>query len=136
AYAYSITGFINNDPATVVSGVPTITSSATIRATKTYGVTLYTANVGNYTLYPTWGSLRAANYTFSFKTASLSITPSTQILTVTANNQTISHGSAIPKLTYRITGFLGWDTQPSQTSGTPSITTTAVKGSPKGTYTI
>jgi N-acetylneuraminic acid mutarotase len=135
-FAYTITGFVNGDSPSVVTGGPTIDTTATQRATKTYGVVLFTSPVGTYTITTTWGSLKAANYTFSFQTATLTITQSSQYITVTANNLSVAYGSPIPTLTYKMTGFLGWDTQSSQTTGQPGLSTTAVQGSPRGTYPI
>ena len=56
-------------------------------------------------------------------------------LTVTANNASVPFNQAIPPLTYTVTGFVNGDTS-SVVSGKPTETTTAKKGSPKGSYPI
>lgn len=61
-------------------------------------------------------------------------------LTVTANNQTRTYGSANPTLTYTITGFINGETlETSGVTGTPNVTTTATAFSPvlsSGSYAI
>lgn len=61
-------------------------------------------------------------------------------LTVTADNQTRSYGSANPTLTYTITGFINGETlATSGVTGTPNVSTTATAFSPvltSGTYPI
>ena len=79
AFTYTITGFVNNDPVTVVSGAPSITTTATAGSP-----------VGTYPITTTAGTLVAANYNFSF-------TPAT--LTVNAARQTIAF-AALPNVTY------------------------------------
>ena len=79
AFTYTITGFVNNDPVTVVSGAPSITTTATVGSP-----------VGTYPITTTAGTLVAANYNFSF-------TPAT--LTVNAAQQTIAF-AALPNVTY------------------------------------
>ncbi len=140
-YTYQITGFVNGDPSSVVTGTPTITTSATIRATPTYGVVVYTSNVGKYTLTPTWGSLKAANYTFSFQAGTLTLTTSPQSLTVQpysiAMYQSTCLKSGVPAPSYKITGLLNWDTQASTTTGSPTLAITGYTGNcARGTYTI
>jgi Chitobiase/beta-hexosaminidase C-terminal domain/MBG domain (YGX type)/Bacterial Ig-like domain (group 3)/Beta-propeller repeat len=56
-------------------------------------------------------------------------------LNVTPKNVTVPHGEAIPALTYSITGFVNGDA-PSVVTGAPTESTSAVKGSPIGTYPI
>lgn len=134
-YTYSITGLVNGDGPSAYSGVPTITTTAAVRSAS-YGYTYYASNNGAYTIKTTWGSLQSANYTFVFQTAVLTILPSPTFLTVTANNLSMNHGQSVPALTYKVTGFLGADTQANETSGQPSLTTTATPSSPPGNYTI
>ena len=119
-YPYTLSGFVNNDTAAVVTGVPTITSSASSRASSS-GVVYYTANVGNYSLNPYWGSLAAANYTFVCLPGELSILPTSATLNVQPNNLSVAYGAALPTLTYKITGLLNWDTAATQTTGAPQL---------------
>lgn len=120
-YPYTVSGFVNNDTAAVITGTPTITTPATSRAASS-GAVYYTANVGIYSLNPTWGCLKAANYTFVFLPGVLSIVPSSANLTVQPNNLSVKYGSPLPTLTYKITGLLNWDTAATQTTGTPQLT--------------
>ena len=56
-------------------------------------------------------------------------------LKVTPRSVTVPYGEAIPALTYSITGFVNGDA-PSVVTGAPTESTSAVKGSPIGTYPI
>jgi len=57
-------------------------------------------------------------------------------LTVTATSFSITAGSAVPALPYKITGFVDDDTQKSATTGAPKLTTTASSPAKAGTYPI
>jgi hypothetical protein len=120
-YPYTISGFVNNDSPAVITGTPAITPSATTRAASS-GAVYYTANVGNYSLNPSWGSLKATNYSFVFLSGGLSVVPSAAYLTVQPNNLTVKYGAALPTLCYKITGLLNWDTAATQTVGAPQLT--------------
>jgi hypothetical protein len=75
--------------------------------------------------------------TFLGSTSSvLSFTVSKAVLTVTAQPASKTYGAANPTFSANITGFVNGDTQGTATTGTPSLTTTAVTGSPVNTYTI
>ncbi len=56
-------------------------------------------------------------------------------LTLTANNQTMAQGGAVPALTFTGTGFKGTDTVAVLTTQ-PTLSTTATSSSPAGTYPI
>ena len=64
-----------------------------------------------------------------------SITISKAILTVAADSQFKTYGSTNPGLTYSVSGFVAGDTI-AALSGAPSLSTTAVAGSPVGAYPI
>ena len=135
-YTYSITGFVNNDPSTVVTGSPTVYSNATSHATAG-GPVVYTSNVGNYTIYTTTGSLKAANYSFVFLTAPLTINQCTCSLTVTPYSVGITLGSPIPtSFGYKVTGFVNFDNAANQLTGTAATWTNATSTSGHGYYTI
>src|SRR5207245_4899163 len=68
---YTITGFVNGDLASVVSGTAICSTTATP-----------SSGVGGYAISSTQGSLSATNYTFSFVHGTLTVGPA--ILTVTA----------------------------------------------------
>ncbi len=59
----TITGFVNGDPPTVVSGAPALFTTAT------------SSSPGSYPITASLGTLAAANYTFAFGTGTLTITP-------------------------------------------------------------
>ncbi len=69
-FTATITGFVNNDPSSVVSGTASLTTSATPSST-----------VGAYTITAAAGSLSAANYTFTFQNGVLTITKATPVIT-------------------------------------------------------
>ncbi len=124
SYAYSITGFVNGDTQSVVSGTPNMTTTA-----------VEGSGANTYPITPALGSLSAANYTFVFQTGTLTITKA--VLKVAAFNYTRAVGAALPtSYAYSVTGFVNGDTAASSVTGVPSITTTAVQGSPAGTYPI
>ncbi len=121
---YTMTGFVNGDSqATATTGSPALATTAPSNPP-----------VGTYAITISQGALAAANYTFQFVNASLTV--SKAILTVTANNFTISYHQAIPTLTYTMTGFKYSDTQASATTGTPILFTWANTQSSVGTYVI
>ena len=65
-----------------------------------------------------------------------SITVDQAVLTVTAKNASRVYGAANPTFSYTITGFVDGDTQATATTGAPSLTTTATRTSPLGSYVI
>ncbi len=133
----------NNCGSYGITGTPTITTTATKRASNIPGVVYYTANVGTYALNSTWGSLKSTsgNYTFTFSPSTLTLTTSPQYLTVQPNNITVKQSTClstgVPKLTYKITGLINWDTQASTTTGAPTLSDPSYGGTcVKGKYTI
>jgi uncharacterized repeat protein (TIGR03803 family) len=70
----------------------------------------------------------------SSNSAPVNISPA--VLTVTANTLSVQQGSAVPTLTYSITGFQYTDTQANATTGAPVLSTTATSSSPAGMYPI
>ncbi|HEV3339551.1 MAG TPA: MBG domain-containing protein, partial [Pirellulales bacterium] len=120
----TITGFVNGDTASAVSGAASLSTTATS-----------TSGVGSYPIAPGQGTLSAANYTFSFVNGTLAIVPAKLTLTVAAANQTMVYGATVPALTDTITGFVDGDSA-TVVSGTPSITTTATSASGVGSYPI
>jgi RHS repeat-associated protein len=116
------TGFVNGDTQSVLSGAPSLTTTATSSSA-----------AGSYAITASVGTLAAANYTFSFVNGTLTV--SQVLLTVTANNASRGYGSVNPTFTPTYTGFVNGDTQ-SVLSGAPSLTTTATPTSALGNYTI
>ncbi|BDX38975.1 hypothetical protein CYCD_23300 [Tenuifilaceae bacterium CYCD] len=91
-------------------------------------------NAGNsqtltVTFTPSDGSVYAAT------TKSVIINVNKAVLTVTADNQTIQHGAAIPTLTFGYSGFVNNESE-SVLNTKPVATTTATTESPVGEYPI
>ena len=84
-FMYMITGYVNGENSTVVSGAPSITTTAQTNSP-----------VGTYPITVTQGSLTAANYVFTFVGATL---------TVTSAPQTITFG-AIANVTYGVSPIM------------------------------
>jgi sugar lactone lactonase YvrE len=63
-FAYTITGLVNGDTASVISGTPVLSTTATSPTTS-----------GNYPITVALGTLTAANYTFALVNGTLTISP-------------------------------------------------------------
>ena len=111
-FAFTISGFVNGDTASVVSGSPICTSVPA------------TSNAGSYPITCTLGTLAAANYTFAFVDGTLTVTPAA--LTVTAANASRLYGDPNPVFTGTITGLKNGD------NITATYASTATPASPVG----
>lgn len=120
-FSDTITGFVNGDTTSVVSGAASLTTNATTAS-----------GVGNYAITPSQGSLSAANYTFSFSAGNLSI--SAAPLTISANSKTMAYGSSVPGLNATFTGLVNGDSS-SVVSGLV-LATAATSHSNVGVYAI
>jgi hypothetical protein len=119
---YTLGGFVNGDTAAVVAGLPALATSAQA-----------SSSVGAYAIAPSQGSLVAANYVFGpFNNGTLTVTKAP--LTVAADDKSKIYGAATPAFTLSYTGLVNGDTSGSVTP--PTATTTAVPGSPVGSYPI
>src|SRR5262249_37569811 len=98
AFSALLTGFVSGDTQSVVSGTPTLSTTAT-----------QTSTVGTSPITATAGTLSAANYTFSFVPGTLTVNTAT--LTVTAQNAARAYGATNPTFSVLITGFVNGDTQ-------------------------
>jgi subtilase family serine protease len=117
----SYSGFVAGDTSAVVSGLLLSTP-----ATPSSGV-------GSYPITASGAS--AANYTISYGSGTLTVTPAT--LTVTADNARRAVGAANPPFTASYSGFvLGQSLESSGVTGSPGLSTTASAASPAGTYPI
>ena len=124
AMTYSLNGLLNGDtPSAAVSGLPQFVTSATSASP-----------VGSYLLQTAQGTLAAKNYSFIFKAGTLAVNKAQ--LTVTASNEAMTAGAAVPALKYTVKGFANGETQGSATSGKPSLTTSATSSSKSGSYSI
>ncbi len=128
--AYQITGFVAGDDASVVSGAPVLSTTATSRS----GVA-----GGPYPITVNSGTLSADNYTFTTANGMLSVKPAP--LFVTAQNASMSQGGPVPSLTgpsaFVITGFVNSDPA-SVVLGAPVLATspTVTSSTAAGVYTI
>jgi RHS repeat-associated protein len=118
ALTYGVTGLVNGDTASVVTGV-----SVATMATASSGV-------GGYAITASGGN--AANYTLSYAPGTLTVTAAG--LTITASNASKTYGAANPALTYTVSGLVNGDTA-GVVSGVTE-TTTATASSPVGSYAI
>ena len=121
----TITGFVNGDTrGTSITGSPEFNATATS-----------TNGASNYPIAVARGTLTSTNYSFGiFTEGTLTVTPAT--LTVKADNQHKTPGTANPPLTYTITGFVNGDLHASAVTGNPDLRTTATTGSGPGDYPI
>jgi hypothetical protein len=120
---FIISGFVHGDTLnSSVTGAPGITTSATSKSA-----------VGTYLVISMAGTLSAANYSFTFKPGTLTVTKA--VLTATATSVSATYNKPLPKLAYTVAGYLNGDTL-SSVRGAPIETTTAKQGSLPGTYPI
>ncbi|MGO4213891.1 MBG domain-containing protein, partial [Terriglobus sp. YAF25] len=96
AYTSAITGFVNGESQSVVTGTASLTTSPAAPT-----------NAGTYTITAAAGTLAAANYSFNFVNGSLTINKAVASVTPNAANKT--YGTADPALTGTMTGFLAAD---------------------------
>jgi hypothetical protein len=80
----TITGFVNGDTASIVSGMPSLTTTATT-----------TSLVGTYPITVAPGALSAANYTFAFINGTLTIAQDATTVVVTSPLNPSVYGQAV-----------------------------------------
>ena len=80
--SYSITGFVNGDNASVVTGQANLSTTAS-----------GASPVGDYPIIVDVTGLSADNYVFGGVDGSLTVNPA--LLTVTADNESMAYGSAV-----------------------------------------
>jgi 6-phosphogluconolactonase (cycloisomerase 2 family) len=117
AFAFTTTGFVNGETAAVLTGSPSCTTTADP-----------TSPIGSYAITCVQGTLAAQNYTFTFVSGTLTISPAP--LTVTAANASRVYGDPNPSFTGTITGIKNGD------NITAVYATTATPASPVGNYAI
>ena len=116
-FTYVISGFVNGDTISVVSGAADCTSTATSASP-----------VGVYPITCTIGTLSAQNYVFAFVAGTLTVNPAP--LTVDVANASRAYGDPNPAFTGTIAGLKNGDVI------TANYSTTATQLSPVGTYPI
>jgi hypothetical protein len=143
----SVTLVVNKGNPVIVWNPPAaITYGTALSATQLNAKSSYN---GTFTYTPTFGTIpQAGSQTLSVTlnptsttdynsaTTTVSLTVNQAVLTVAANNLSIPYGSAIPNLTYTLSGFVNGDAAATATSGMPSLSTTATSASLPGTYPI
>ncbi|MFM7838320.1 MAG: MBG domain-containing protein, partial [Chitinophagaceae bacterium] len=122
ALTYTINGYLNNDGAGVVNGLPVLSTLASTGS-----------GVGDYEIGINTGTLDAVNYTFAVVPGKLTIGKAT--LSVKATDKSRIYGAANPDLTYTLNGFVNGDNA-SVVSGLAELTTIATAGSSVGNYPI
>lgn len=120
---WKLGGFVNGDTASVVTGVPTVTTVANSGSP-----------VGSYPVLVSIGTLAAANYSFTPVAGTITVTPA--VLTVMGANQATIYGEGIPVLEYWISGFMNGDTPSDVVHGAPVLSTTASANASAGNYAI
>jgi len=124
--AYHLSGFVNGDSASVVTGAPVLTTTVTA-----------TTPVGFYPIGVHVGSLAAANYSFSTVSNGMgSVGVYKAPLTIQPDSFTIHVGDPLPAFTYSITGFVNSETQATATTGAAALTTTAASTAQPGRFYI
>ncbi|HPS12985.1 MAG TPA: MBG domain-containing protein, partial [Prolixibacteraceae bacterium] len=113
-------GFVNGDDANDLSVKPVASVAAGD------GI-----NVGNYTITASGGV--SSNYTFNYFTGNLEVAKA--LLTVTADDKVVCLNQAIPQLTISYSGFVNGDDE-TVLDIKPTAATTALLGSPAGSYPI
>jgi len=83
AFSDTITGFVNGDSGSVVSGIASLTTSTTAASV-----------VGSYPITAALGTLSAANYTFAFQSGTLTVRQAMPVLTW-SDPADISYGTAL-----------------------------------------
>ena len=119
----TLSGFVNGDTSSVVSGIPSLSTPATAAS----GAGTYPITVGA-------GTLSAANYDFP-NLINGSLTIAKAHLTETANAATSTYGASLPALTATLSGFVNNDTA-GVVSGVASLSTAATAASGLGAYSI
>ena len=124
--AYNLLGFVNGETASVVSGVPALSTTVTSRTP-----------VGVYQIGVNVGMLTAANYIFTTWASGMgNVQVYKAHLKVTANDLSMHQGGLVPSLTYTLNGFLNGDTAANAMTGAPQLTTTVSSSSRPGRYWI
>jgi hypothetical protein len=121
---YTIAGFVNGDTASVVSGAPVLSTTATA-SSHVLG--------GPYSISISAGTLWATNYSFNLFGGTLTVTPAP--LTITANGATKVYGAALPAMSASYSGFVNGDSSATLATA-PTLTTTASTSSHVGSYAI
>src|SRR5206468_2626435 len=117
----SYTGFVNGDTSASLSTLPTLNSAASAAS-----------HVAGSPYAITAAGAVDPDYTISYVPGTLTVTAAP--LTLTADDQTMVYGAAVPTLTVSYNGFINGDTPASlttqPTASTTATSTSDVAGSP------
>ncbi len=116
----SFSGFVNGDDASVISVEPTL---ATVSAN---------SGAGSYAITASGDVAASSDYTITYVTGTLTITPAP--LTVSADAQTMTYGGTLPTFTATYYGLVNGDKPASLT--TPPTYITVVASSQVGSYAV
>ena len=111
----SYSGFVNGDTSASLTTPPTVMTTATAAS-----------HVANSPYMITASGAVDSDYSFTYLTGALTVTP--VALAITAVNQNKIYGATLPALTATYSGFVNGDTSTSLTTQ-PTLTTTATEGS-------
>jgi len=114
AFEVTYSGFKNNETSSVLTKLPTVSTTAT-----------ESSSPGKYDI--TVSGAEARNYSMDYVKGTLTVTEADPI-TVTALNYTREYGDDNPNFDFTVSG--------ATLNGTPTITCSATKNSPVGTYPI
>lgn len=127
SFSANYSGFVNGDTQLVLSGLPSLTTTATSNSP-----------VGTYTTTAMAGTLSAANYTFAFVNGTLTINKASSTITVASSLNPSTYGTSV---TFTITiGGSGAGGTPTGTAnimlgGTTLLPNTAINASGQTAYT-
>jgi hypothetical protein len=127
AFTPSYSGFVNGDTSAVLTGSPSLTTTATAASP-----------VGSYTVTAAAGSLTAVNYSFIFVNGTFTITKATSSLSISSTINPSTYGQSVT-FTLTVAGS-GSGVTPTGTvtltkGGTTLLGTTSLSASGTATYT-
>jgi RHS repeat-associated protein len=116
-FSDTITGFVNGDTSSVISGAPSLTTMATS-----------TSAPGSYSITAAAGTLSAANYSFSFVAGTLTVTTAMQTINFPAPSSPVTYGVAPIALSATASSGLGVSFSVVSGPGTISGSTLTITG--------
>jgi RHS repeat-associated protein len=123
SFTDTITGFVNGDTASVVSGTPSLTTTATATSTP-----------GSYPITASAGTLSAANYSFSFVAGTLTVNKATQSINFPAPASPVIYG--VSPITLSATASSGLGVTFSVVSGPGTISGSTLTITGAGTVVV
>ena len=123
AFAYVPTGFVNGDTSSVLSGTPSLTTTATTSSAP-----------GTYPITAAAGTLTAANYSFTFAAGTLTVTTAAQTITFTPPASPVTYG--VSPITLSATSTSGLAVSFSVMSGPGTISGSTLTISGAGTVVV